>query len=48
MHYYIQKGWKAEEFLSLDLESKLFYIASKEVAQEDFAGMFRVNVGGDS
>ena len=34
--------------MGLDLESKLFYIASKEVAQEDFAATFRVSVGGGS
>ena len=38
--YYIQKGWKAEEFLSLDLESRLFYQASMLVALDERAKMF--------
>ena len=40
LHYYIQKGWKAEEFLSLDLESRLFYQASMLVALDERAKMF--------
>ena len=40
LHYYIQKGWKAEEFLSLDDESRLFYQASMWIALEERARMF--------
>lgn len=40
MHYYIQKGWDAERFLSLDLESRLFYTASMQLALEEQACMF--------
>lgn len=40
MHYYIQKDWDAEKFLSLDLESRLFYTASMHLALEERARMF--------
>lgn len=35
LHHYVQLGWKAEDFIALDFESKLFYRASLEVAIED-------------
>ena len=40
LHYYIQKGWDAERFLSLDLESRLFYMASMQKALEERAQFF--------
>lgn len=35
MHYYIQKGWKAEEFLRLSDFDKSFYFASMEVERQE-------------
>lgn len=35
LHYYVQKGWKAEDFLSLSQEDRLFYIASMHVALKE-------------
>ena len=46
LHYYIQKGWDAERFLSLDRESRLFYAASMEKALEERAQMFQVDMQG--
>lgn len=49
MHYYIQKGWDAEKFLSLDLESRLFYAASMQMALEERARLFDFDgMGGNS
>ena len=42
----MEKGWKAEEFLSLDLESRLFYAASMETALEERTRMFSLEVNG--
>lgn len=35
LHYYVQLGWKAEEFIKLDLMSRAFYSASMQIALED-------------
>ena len=40
LHYYIQKGWKIEEFLGLDQLQRLWYHASMVVAMEERAKMF--------
>ena len=38
VHYYLQKGFKPEDILSLDYLSKLFYLASMEVELEKQGG----------
>jgi hypothetical protein len=46
LHYYIQKGWDAEKFLSLDFESRLFYTASMQIALEERERMFNFDGNG--
>lgn len=40
LHYYVQKGWHADDFLALDTESRAFYAASMLAALEEKAAMF--------
>lgn len=45
LHYYVQRGWKIEDFLNEGPLERLFYYASMEVALEEKTKM--LNFGGE-
>lgn len=45
LHYYVQRGWKIQDFLNQEPLERLFYYASMEVALEEKAKMY--NFGGE-
>ena len=47
LSYYIERGWDAEMFLSLDLESRLYYTASMQFAEEKRDRFFSMLMGGN-
>lgn len=44
LHYYVQRGWKIEDFLNQEPMNQLFYFASMQVALDEKKKMF---LGGD-
>lgn len=45
LHHYLQRGITPVYILSLDLPSRLFYMASMETALEERAKMFEITEG---